>query len=72
MTVDYKQLLIKYMAHVGDEEGAVFVPTFGSKFVFTKDELAFLEEINAAQEKGELPQKAPNGNWMSSADFPDI
>jgi hypothetical protein len=40
---DYRALLVKYMAHVWDEEGSLFIPWLGDGF--TAEEIAELEAI---------------------------
>jgi hypothetical protein len=56
--INYEALLRKYMAHVLDVEGATFVDTSRcSDIVFTPDELAILEAIDA--EISPEPPKPP-------------
>lgn len=42
---DYRALLLKYMRHVGNEEGSVFIPWVEDGF--TTEEIALLKEIDA-------------------------
>ena len=66
--IDWKMLLLKYMAHVGKEEGETFVPRYGSEIVFTKAELEALEAFDKADVSPHLAQTG----WMMSADYPDL
>jgi hypothetical protein len=47
---DYRALLIKYMAHVWDEEGSAFIPWL-AEHGFTDAEIAELNEIRDEAEK---------------------
>ncbi len=64
--IDWRTLLLKYMAHVEREEGSAFVPRYGSEIVFTADELAALE----AMDKADITQYRAPGGYMQSDDFP--
>lgn len=50
-TTDWRALLVKYMKHVWDEEGSVFVPEPEWKGDFTDDELAQLKSIECEASK---------------------
>ncbi len=56
--MDYKKLLTKYIAHVGNEEGIVFIDRIapncskgGRLGIFNEDELAELKEIEVFTDK---------------------
>lgn len=58
--IDFKSLLLRYMAHVGEREGDMFLDdTAESGELFTAEELTMLHQIEADA----IETYWPNGRW---------
>jgi hypothetical protein len=54
--IDWRDLLVRYMAHVDREEGSTFVYAAKWSKLFTPEEVAILEQINEEADKVEVPR----------------
>ena len=53
MAIDYRELLKKYLAHVGEEEGITLVSRIGQSSIdFSEEEIDALEVIETERRDG--------------------
>ena len=55
--IDYRELLIKYIAHIGAEEGITFIDPWRMADRFTDEEQAELERLDREQRNLRISRK---------------